>query len=468
MPVLDSANDFTDSATDNGSTNVYIDVDAKRVKLIPGVGGLDARLGAIEKAVYSFLKEEWISDPNGKNLNGVDFPMSPITDEFYEFVDGWDWADATTRQTIRRGGWLVRNAAGGITEHWPALAILNAESDDQAYYDLGAGAVPFTFPGNTAEAVQVISDPNGDGNFTDGFDRSGNVTVYNREQGQKYSSASTVASGESSLLAPKLFSLGLPTSPDLEVTASDVTIAGSAPYTGMNITFYSSPQSRTIGASSYDFGIIVDGNGGDKFQIYEFVQWALRQATDQDSGPGSLTGNLMPELAKFVGPVLETQTATNYQGGGTGVYIDNFSLVDTNTLLFRDNTQTTRKFPFVAAGKLLFNPNLVNDPDAVYRVFFTDGVTGGLEFGTDTAIAVNDNDGNPIEGTVGGNAEIAFTFDYDGNNQGGRTPGTAANVTAIAIGKEGAQHVKTTATIGASSTNTISFVSATERNADYD
>ena len=468
MAVLIDADQFTDSATDNGSSNVFIDVSAQTIKLVPGVGGLDARDGAIEKALYSFLKEEWIGDPNGKNLNGIDFPMVPITDEFYELVDGWDWADTTTRETIRRGGWLVRNLSGQVTEHWAAIAVLNSQSDDQTYYDLGAGATNFAFPGNTAEAVQVISDPNGDGNYTDGFDYSSNITVYNREQGQVFASGSTQASGEASLLAPKLFSVGLPTGTDLDISASDVTIAGSAPYTGMSITFYSTPQSRTIGASDYDFGIIVNGNNGSRYQIYEFVQWSIRQASDEDAGAGSLIGNVMPSLLKFTGPTLETLTAENYQGGGSGVYIDNFSAVDTNDLSFSDNTDTARTFPYVAAGRLLFNSNLVNDTDAVFRVFFSDGVTGGLEFGNETAITVNDNDGNPLEGSVGGNAEIAFTFDYDGNVQGSRSSGADANVTAIAIGKSGAQYVKTTATIGASSANAISFVSATERNAEYD
>ena len=47
----------------------------------------------------------------------------------------------------------------------------------------------------------------------------------------------------------------------------------------MTITYYGSNQSRTIGASSYNFNVIIDGNGGTKEQIYEFVQYKLRQST---------------------------------------------------------------------------------------------------------------------------------------------------------------------------------------------
>jgi hypothetical protein len=451
-----------DGALDNGTTNFFIDTAAKTLKLVPGQGALVAADGVTEKAVYSFLKEQWKNDPLTKNLAAFDFPMVPITDEFYELVEGWNWADATTRQTIRRGGWLVRNTSGNVTEHWFGAAILDAEADDQIYYDLGAGATDFTFLGPTAEAVQVISDPNGDGNYTDGFNYT-SITIYNRQQGQLFSVNTNGAIGEASLLAPKLFSFSLPTGTDLNISESDANIATQAPYTGMSIEFFTTPQSRTIGASNYNFGIIIDGNNGTKQQIYEFVQWSLRQNNDQDDGAGSLIGNVMPELLEFVGSTLKTKAAANYQGGGMGVYIDNFSAVDTNDLAFVDNTVTERTFPFVAAGTLIFNVNLVNDSDAVYRVYFTDGVDSGDEFGNSGAILVEDNSGSPIAGSVTGGS-ISFDFDYDANTQGNRTAGTNANVTAIAIGLNTGQYVKTTATITRSNANVINFVAAVERN----
>lgn len=470
MAIIDDPDLLADSATDNGSTNVFIDTSALTIKLNPGIGGLDARDGVVGKAVYSFIKEEWKNDPNTKNLAAFDFPFQPITDEFYELINGWTWANTTTEQTIRRAGWLVRNVSGGVTEHWAGTAILSAELDDQIYYDLSVGAIDYTFAGNTAESIQVISDPNGDGNYSDGYDRSGNVTVYNREQGQLFSSSSSLGIGESSLLAPKLFSFALPTGVDLNISVLDTGIdsngdgtADVAPYSGMSIEFFTSPQTRDIGGSNKDFGIIIDGNNGSKKEIYEYVQWALRQDNDQDSGSGSLIGNVMPELLEFVGSTLKTVSAENYQGGGTGVYIDNFNALDTNDIAFADNNGDEVTFPFVAAGKLLFNPNLVNDPEAVYRVYFTDGVDAGLEFGESGAILVEEDGGIAISGDVNGLAEIDFTFDYDGNTQGNRTPGTDANVTAIAIGLPTGQYVKTTATISRSNANTISFVSSVER-----
>jgi hypothetical protein len=94
-------------------------------------------------------------------------------------------------------------------------------------------------------------------------------------------------------------------------------------------------------------------------------------------------------------------------------------------------------------------------------MFFTTNPTGN--FGTSTAVLVNDNTGTPISGTVSG-ASIAFTFDYDGNVQGGRTAGTDAAITIVALGLGTAQYVIATATIGRSTGQTFSVVGALERN----
>ncbi|MGV6830298.1 MAG: hypothetical protein ACWA5P_01890 [bacterium] len=448
---------ITDPDQLNQATEVVFDTSAKTIQLLEA-GNLTAD-GVVLKTVYSFCKEEWKNDPL---LIPFEFPFVPITDEFYELVEGWNWADQATRNLIRRGGFLVRDTSGNVTEHWAGIAILGAESDDQIYYDTGAGATDFVYQGNTAEVVQVISDPNGDGNYVDGFDRSSNITAYNREQGQLYSVGSTSANGEANLLAPKLFSLTVNTGTDLKITTSDGDIDTLAPYTGMSITYNATPQSRTIGASNFDFGIIIDGNGGTAEQIYEFVQRQLRQTGDIDADASVLAGKTADELLRFVGDNLETLSATNPDGGGTGVYIDNFQAADTNRITFNDNTGTGRTFPFVAAGTISVNVNLQNDAAAEYFMFFTDA--NGNQYGTSSAIIVNDNGGSPIEGLISGQSSISFDFDYDGNVQGGRTAGTDADVTLVAIGLDTGQYVRATGTITRSNANSFSLTAALERN----
>lgn len=455
---------LSDSAADDNSTEIFINTATKRIKLNTGVGDLVAADGVTAKAVYSFLKEEWKDDPLSKNLAAFPFPMQPITDEFYNLVDGWDWEDATARQSIRAGGWAVFNESGGKTQHWAPISALSAQATDQLYYDLGSGSVDFTFPGAISEAIQVQDDPNGDGNFADGFDNSTAFDIYNRQQGQIYSFSNLDAIGVPDLLAPKVFAFPVPSATDLNIAENDATIAGSAPYTGMSITFHSTAQARDIGGTNRDFGIIIDGNNGSTQEIYEFVQWAIRQATDQDSDVSNFIGDVMPELLEFVGSTLKTKSASNPDGGGDGVYIDNFQPADTNSLVFVDNGATERVFPFVAAGSLEFNAALVGDTDAIYALYFTDGVNAGSEWGVTGGVLIDDNSGADIAGSVSGNASIAWDFDYDGNNQAGRTVGTDVNVTAIAIGLNTGQYVRTTATITRSNANTITFVAPQERN----
>lgn len=84
------------------------------------------------------------------------------------------------------------------------------------------------------------------------------------------------------------------------------------------------------------------------------------------------------------------------------------------------------------------------------------------------AIIVNDNDGNPLTGSipaaVNGISVRSFTFDYDNNEQGERDPGDGdAAVTIRAIGFDTAAFVETTGTISQTG-NAFSLVAALERN----
>lgn len=107
-------------------------------------------------------------------------------------------------------------------------------------------------------------------------------------------------------------------------------------------------------------------------EIYEKVQYSLRQASDIDVTDQIVTGKTASALLRFVGDTLEAgqATPTNPNGGGSGVIIMGFSANDTNRLTFYDNTAVARNFPFVAAGTINFNANLVNDTNAKYWMFF--------------------------------------------------------------------------------------------------
>lgn len=280
----------------------------------------------------------------------------------------------------------------------------------------------------------------------------------------------------------------------------------------------------------------------DKYEIYEKVQYLLRQAADIDVTGDVVAGNTADALAEFVGPdlILGKGVPTNPNGGGSGVLVEGFDSNDTNNIYFYDNLAASTNFPFVAAGSINFNANLVNDlGPAEYWMFFaytkrtipTDlvvnlagtitsagselpvvgtgdyftvsGLTGAdedmngvyLASGTPTAasIACTRYDGLAMEDTVAATANVdenpidspdalivqnnaaadikgnvpgasaSFDFDYDGNTQGGRTPGDA-EIVIRAIGYETAQFVETSGTITRATGLSFSLVSALERN----
>jgi len=149
---------ITDPDDLNQGTEVDFDPVLKTITL--NLAGNLSADGVTLKALYSFSKEEWKADAN---LIKYQFPFTPITDEFFELKDGWDFAALASENLIRRSGWLVRDTSGNVIKHFAGIAILQAEADDQIYYQLDGDTAPtdFVFLGNTAEAVQVIDDPHG-------------------------------------------------------------------------------------------------------------------------------------------------------------------------------------------------------------------------------------------------------------------------------------------------------------------
>jgi hypothetical protein len=312
-------------------------------------------------------------------------------------------------------------------------------------------------------------------------------------------------------------------------TADDVGVADWESYAG----------EEQIGSEWYAFNRIIDLTSGTatKEELYNWAQRQLRKtgdinadalgSPDQD-GFGAVNGNVARLLLDFVGTQLVTRG---------GVLIRDFDANDTNAITFSDITvdgggldsestpltSSSRNYPFVAAGSLVFNQTLVDEPDidTLYKMFFrrtfrqtgtdiavtsaagntatltssstdlttrfsdtdyfeisgfandenngvfqADGVVSANSmpirkvngetlvnegagpsvnldddpYDSPDAIVVNDNGGSPITGTIT-SASISFDFDYDGNVQGSRTPGTDAPVAVIAQGTENAQWV---------------------------
>jgi hypothetical protein len=471
MALITDPDNLNDGAVDDGSTEVYINTTTKTIKL--NIDGALSTDGVTLKAVYSFLKEEWKNDPHTKNLAAFPFPMVPITDESYELIDGWDFFADATRYLLRTGGWTVKNASGAVTQQWAGIVGLGSiESNDQLYFlQSGASATNFQLTGQVNQAVQILRDDDGDGNYAEGsdYDRRSSFTMFGREQAQLFGKAALTDIGVTSM-GPQAYRFPIGTGSDLKISTVDTGIKASgsgfpadiAPYDGMTITYHATPQSKAVGASSYNFGIVVDGNGETLQKIYEFIQYALRQNVNINDAGGAVTGKTADPLAYYVGDTFKTQTATNANGGGTGVFIENFDIDDVNSIVLVDNTGAERTFPFTASIRINFNDNLVSDASAEYWVYFDTLPGAGNDWGEASAVVVDDADDVDMTGAVSG-ATIVHTFDYDGNVQGGRTAATDADIIVVAIGLSTGQYVRATGTIQRSTSNSISLVAPLER-----
>jgi hypothetical protein len=412
--------------------------------------------GVTIQCIYSFCKEEWKSD---SNLIKHPFPMKAIdgpSGTQFDMIGDWDWGDQTTRELIRDGGWAVKNSSGVSLEEYMNLTSLGSflESTDKAYYTQGDASAPtdVVLSDVVNQAIKVYGDAS-----HGSIDYRGDFILFLREEAKTYDKYDLLVAQNIAALTYKKYALPLSNASDaIKITHSDAEVA-LAPYTNIDITYFASDQSKTIGAGSYPFRRIIEGDGKTLEQIYEKVMYQLRQTTDVDEGAGNVRGDTADDLLWFVGDTLHTRK---------GVFIENIQSVDQNRIVFLDQNEVERVYPYASAGTLSFNAALQNDADAIYRMFFTNNDSGdndGSDYGTDDAIIVNDNVGSPISGNVGGSSTINFDFDYDGNVQrGAASAGTDAPVTLVAIGLDTAQYVPVSGTIVRTKSNNFSFVANDE------
>jgi len=438
----------------NQATEIVFDTAAKTIQLL--IAGNLSNDGVTIQCIYSFNKEEWKNDAT---LIKHPFPMKPIdgpSGTQFDLVNGWTWKDATTTGLIRDGGWAQKDGSGVSEEEWMNLTSLGAflEGTDRAYYTQGDIDSPtdILLAGEVNQAIKIY----GDGSHG-AFDYRGDFLIFLREEAKTFGSYDLLTAQNISALTYKKYALPLSNASDaIKITHTDAEVA-LAPYTNIDITYYGSDQNKTIGSGSYPFRIIIEADGKTLEQVYEKVQYQLRQTSDIDEGAGSVRGDTADELLWFVGDTLHTKT---------GVFVENINSADLNRIIYLDQNGIERVYPYASAGTIAFNTALQNDNNAVYRMFFTNddaGDNSGYDFGTDNAIIVNDNGGTPISGTISAASSISFDFDYDGNVQRGvASAGVDAPVTLVALGLDTAQYVLVTGTLTRDKANNFSFVSNDE------
>ena len=170
----DINSNFTNAGFATGifeTDEVYIDADNKVFYFKNGGNFATAGTGISGQALYSFFKDAWKTDPY---LPQYEFPMLSITNEQFEFINGWKIDDtqtvaqsgafnATTRKMIRTAGWSEVETDGTVSRRYFGFISLGTlGATDQIYYvqddSFTATTVDTDYTGPVNEAIQFFGN----------------------------------------------------------------------------------------------------------------------------------------------------------------------------------------------------------------------------------------------------------------------------------------------------------------------
>lgn len=437
--------------------NIWLDTSAKTFELA-AYGSLVAKDGVTGNALWAKFVDLWTTS----TYQPFPFPMNVLDARSGQYIfgqdpggtyNGWKPANDTTRRMIRDAGWSEYSNAGVLNRQYVGLVALASgyPAGAQFYYQRASGgtAYNFTYTDAPNEGIQVFGDAS-NGNF----DNRSYFKLYVREANYTYDDAILDDVGE---LGTGAFKVSLPVSvgSDLKITDLDAEMT-NAPYVDIGLEYFGTDQTGFDVNPTAPFRVVIDNNAAQATleEIYTKMQFNLRQTTDIDDGAGNVVGKTANQLCYFVGSTLYTTQ---------GVFIQGVIPEDVNRVVFLDQTNTPQQYPYASAGTLNFSSNLVG---GYYRMYFTNddaGDNSGDDYGTSTAITVNDTSDTPIEGTISG-TQIAFSYDYDGNDQRGTgSEGEDAPITIVAGNAGSAKPVVATGTISQSKGISITLTAETDR-----
>lgn len=354
-------------------------------------GNLVAKDGVTMQALYSKLQKLWQTDPYGD----YPFPLNPRDARSGQ----WNWGvdasgyyngskllNTASRRLVRDAGWNEYDSAGVLQRVYVGVrsfGALASGTGSQPYYLVQAGGTPtdFNYTGVPNEPVEVYR-------LSTSYDVRSYLKTFVREQGYTYD-AKSLADINETVTGPFSVTLNLVNVADTNIVANDATVAGSAPYTGITVTWLDGngfgnaavdtvavndvrkhgngrwsicttagtvdaagvanytanggsavlaayTGERQVAGTYYAFNVIVAGNNANANKVYTKLQYLLRQNSDIDSGAGTRIGKITDLLASYLGNQLVT---------ATGVYIDAVAAVDQNSVTHTDVGGVGRTIP---------------------------------------------------------------------------------------------------------------------------
>jgi hypothetical protein len=416
MSILTNPNNL------NQNIEVIFDTNNKTIELL--IDGNLTSDGVDFYTLYLFTESEWNNDPN---LSLFQFPFKFIDEQKFELINGWTFINSNTIDLLRNAGFSIKNGSNVSLEEYACIITFgDINTDSQIYYTQGNTQdwTNFNTNGHVNQCIKIYD-------FLNSINYKNNIKLFVRDYYNTYDQIELSDIGVDEMTYDT-YRFPLNTENDLNVVNDTVTVDTY----GVTITYYDNDIMKTIDDNSYPFNIVIDGNGRRIGEIYQAVKSLLLKEYDIDNGTGTVIGKVSDELIYYEGEILTTKQ---------GVFIENISKVDINSVEFYDSNNILRTYLYVSSGKIIFNENLYNDGNAEYMMFFKD------TWGGDNAIPVKNENGVEIRDVIN-NSENEFTFGYDTDSDGG-LPSTDKNVTIIAIGKNKGEFIKVDGTISRTKNN---------------
>src|SRR3990167_6487564 len=282
------------------TTDVVVSTGAKTIQIVTTGAVSNASPGSTSgvtlQALYSFLKEEWKTDTA---LNKFKFPIKMYTKTDGTFINGWTFADATSRNVIRDAGWTE-----GANEYAGIISLGNFDAtSDQGYYQRVVGytqsVTNFNKTGNLNEAILTTG-------------ATGYLKNFLRIQAKQYAEYNLLTEQSISALEPVLYKLPLANSTDLKTTDTDITIDTTAPYVG-TATATNTDGSVTAASPTFtsaaapfvsgDVGKLITIATGTNAGQYKIITYTSASVVDVDRNfeatGATITYNLRPRGMKL-------------------------------------------------------------------------------------------------------------------------------------------------------------------------
>lgn len=470
------ANDATRQALRDGGWNEYVAAGTPDIAGTSTTGNLKRRyVGIVSLGEFNLGGQAYYQLEDGgaaQNFTFADEPNEAIqiygnidadaggdtaADDFVGTASGAVTPNATTFVASTKT--ITFATAHGLAEGEVIKITGSSEAANNKFYVVDT--VPLTTTITTKETMVDASTQTASATGV-GFDRSEFFKAYIRSQSFTFDDSVLADTGQTSTGAFTVNVL-LSNSSDLNIVNSDAEITGSelATYQNIDVSYYNASQAIDINnaADDFDFRIIIDGDNKTLQQIYTKIQYLLRQTGDINANgdAGTKNGNIQDTLLRFEGDKLICSQS---------VFIQNLRPQDRNNVDFFDQGGTKRIYDFAATLQLNFNSFLQQGSTGYYAVYITDSTTGADDYGTATAIVLDDNTGTDISGTINA-ASITKSIDFDNNVQGGRVDADENSadipITVIAGNKGVAKPVVATGLVERSKSNVVTLTAEQDR-----